>query len=166
MRTDKVLWQFEYDQDKLRDPKTDRMPPEDNLRKLWRKHRRLFSSKLRRFGIRAANSVLVGNKGFKNGGHIYDALMDFVQNPDPDYGDEHIDKVNIQLASPGQGVKILYPYDGPAVDYKRVLNATVLGVIRSPFEPRIAVVAMEINRGWEGPPHVGSVRIVGGDLRF
>ena len=33
-----------------------------------------------------------------------------------------------------------------------------------PFEARVAVILMEIFRGYEGPPNTGSVKIVGANL--
>src|SRR5260221_5318667 len=35
LRTDKVIWEFKYNQDDGRDNETNKMPPEDNIRKLW-----------------------------------------------------------------------------------------------------------------------------------
>ena len=46
----------------------------------------------------------------------------------------------------------------------RYLDAFVDGYIRSPFENRIAVLLVQIQRGWEGPPHVFNVKFVGASL--
>ncbi len=40
----------------------------------------------------------------------------------------------------------------------------MLGYLKSPLEPRVAIILVEIYRGYEGPPHVGGVRIVGASL--
>ena len=40
----------------------------------------------------------------------------------------------------------------------------MLGYLRSPLEPRVAIILVEMYRGYEGPPHVGSVKIVGASL--
>jgi hypothetical protein len=40
----------------------------------------------------------------------------------------------------------------------------MLGYLRSPVEPRVAIILVEMYRGYEGPPHVGSVKIVGAAL--
>jgi len=45
-----------------------------------------------------------------------------------------------------------------------MLDAGVLGVLKSPFEPRVAVIGMEVMKGWGGPPHTGDLRIVGASL--
>jgi hypothetical protein len=44
------------------------------------------------------------------------------------------------------------------------LYVGTVGYLKSPFEPRIAVILMEIFRGWEGPPNTGSVKIAGASL--
>jgi len=45
MRTDKFLYEFEYNQDDLMDADGN-MPPEDDIQKLWAKNKTLFSRKL------------------------------------------------------------------------------------------------------------------------
>jgi hypothetical protein len=45
-----------------------------------------------------------------------------------------------------------------------MLGAGVVGVLKSPFENRVALVMIEVMRGYEGPPNSGDVRIVGADL--
>jgi hypothetical protein len=45
-----------------------------------------------------------------------------------------------------------------------MLDAAVVGALKSPFENRVAVIAIEVMRGWEGPPHTADIRIVGADL--
>jgi hypothetical protein len=45
-----------------------------------------------------------------------------------------------------------------------VHHVGMVGYVKSPFEPRVAVILMEIYRGWEGPPNTGNVKIVGADL--
>ena len=48
--------------------------------------------------------------------------------------------------------------------YASPLDVGVIGALKSPFENRVAVVMIEINRGWEGPPHTADISIVGADL--
>jgi hypothetical protein len=68
------------------------------------------------------------------------------------------------LAAPKLGAKNVYSADYTKEEYWFMLDAGVIGVIKSPFEDRVAIVAMEVMRGWEGPPHTGDVRVVGADL--
>ncbi|MCF6207506.1 MAG: hypothetical protein L3J47_11575 [Sulfurovum sp.] len=46
----------------------------------------------------------------------------------------------------------------------RYLDAFVGGYFKSPFESRIAVLLVMIQRGWEGPPHVLNVKLIGASL--
>ncbi len=166
-RSDKVLWEFKYDQDKLRDPKTDRMPPENNIQKLWRKNQRLFSRKLREYGIQPSRSVLIG-KTLKTPKYIYEAGLDLKKNPDPDHtGDAFISDLTVSFwSNPWQGGKIIYSIVPGDKDYQNTLDAAVLGMIASPYGRRVAVVTMEIQRGWEGPPHTGNIQVIGADFNF
>jgi hypothetical protein len=163
MRTDKVLYEFKYSQDDDPDPKTGDMRGPDNIRKLWRKEQRLFSDKLREHQIVPGGSVLLG-KTFTIGGRSYTAKAITKIGTHPDYGDERVEHLTFTLTSPKLGTKTLYDVQFKKEDYWGMLDAGVLGAIKSPFGDRVAVVGMEINRGWEGPPHNGDVRIVGATL--
>lgn len=163
MRTDKVLWEFKYRGDDNADPKTGDMPPEDTIRKLWKKNARLFSEKLREHGIVASPSVL-SPKTFTAGGVSYTAKGILKMGKNPDYGEERVDKFTFTLTSPKLGTKTLGSIDHSKEEYWYALDAAILGVIKSPFEPRVAIVGMEVNRGWEGPPHNGDIHIVGASL--
>jgi hypothetical protein len=46
----------------------------------------------------------------------------------------------------------------------RYLDTFVGGYLNSPFEARIAIVLVLIQRGWEGPPHLFHVKFVGASL--
>lgn len=48
----------------------------------------------------------------------------------------------------------------------RPLAVSLVGVLQSPFEPRVVVVALETSRGWEGPPHVAHPVLLGCHLNF
>jgi hypothetical protein len=163
MRTDKVLWEFKYDQDDDIDPNTGEMKGEGDIRKLWAKNRRLFSDKLSDNGIIASRATLLG-KAFRVGGRSFTARAVMKMGKNPDYGEPRVDKLSFTLSSPKLGTKTLYTSDHSKEEYWFMLDAGVLGVIKSPFEDRIAVIGMEVNRGWEGPPHTGDIRIAGADL--
>lgn len=162
MVTDNVLWEFKYDQDDDRDPKTGEMKGEGDIKKLWRKNQKLFSDKLREHKIVASTSVLLG-KTFTAAGRTYTAKAVTKMGKNPE-GDERVDKLTLTLTSPKLGSKLLYSDDHSREEYWFVLDAGVIGVIKSPFENRVAVVALEVHRGWEGPPHTGDIRIAGADL--
>jgi len=163
MRTDKVLWEFKYSQDDDIDPKTGDMLGQSDIRKLWAKNQKLFSDKLSENGIVASRATLLG-KAFTVGGRSYTAKAITKMGKNPDYGGERVDRLTFTLSSPRLGTKTLYTADHSKEEYWFTLDAGVIGVIKSPFEDRVAVVGMEVNRGWEGPPHNGDVLIAGADL--
>ena len=48
--------------------------------------------------------------------------------------------------------------------YVSPLDVAVAGAFKSPFENRVAVVMLKVQRGWEGPPHTVEAQIAGADL--
>ena len=160
MRTDKVMWEFKYNQDDTYDDKGNMTGP-GNIRALWRKNQKLFNDKLREHAIVAASSVLLG-KTF-NAGDTFSAKAHVIMGKD-EYDDDRVTKLSFTLTSKRRGTKTVYSADNTKAEYNGTLDAGMLGVIKSPFETRGALVAMEINRGWEGPPHTGDIVITGADL--
>jgi len=72
-----------------------------------------------------------------------------------------IGEATMQLNSSRRGKKTILDHSYPK---SLPLHVGLLGYVKSPFEPRIAVVLMKVIRGWEGPPHTGDVQIVGASL--
>lgn len=62
-------------------------------------------------------------------------------------------------ASSTRGRKALTTW--PREADERVLSRDVRGVLRSPFERRVAVLVVETRMGWEGPPHVEEPKLIG-----
>jgi hypothetical protein len=163
MRTDKVVWEFEYNQDKLTDDKGN-MPPEDNIRKLWNKHRKLFSQKLAENGIIAGGAFQMLRPTFTIGGRSYTAKSEIKWGKNADYDENVVNVLDVMLMAPGAGSKKVYTHDNSKEEFNFSLNAGIIGVIKSPYENRVAIIAMTVERGWEGPPHNGNLLIAGADL--
>lgn len=162
MRTDKVVWEFEYDQGKLIDDKGE-MPPEDNIRKLWAKNRKLFSEKLAENKIVAGSAFQLMGKTFTSSGRSYTAKSSIKMGKNSD-DDDRVSIFDITLSTPGLGSKKIYTLDNTKAEYNNTLDARVMGAIRSPYENRVAIISIEVGRGWEGPPHNGNIIIAGADL--
>nr|MCR5455167.1 hypothetical protein [Bacteroidales bacterium] len=81
---------------------------------------------------------------------------------DPDFGFEVVKSTNIYIKSSELGTKRIYSYTEN--DYNQCLGRIVQGVIKSPYEKRIAVLVKEELRGYEGPPNVVREFLVGADL--
>lgn len=163
MRSDKVVWEFEYDQDKLADEQGN-MPPEDNIRKLWNKNRKLFSEKLAENGIVASNAFQMLNPTFTLGGRSYSAKSSIKWGKNADYDENVVNVLHVMFTAPGTGSKKIYTHDRSKEEFNFSLNAGIIGALKSPYENRVAIIAMTVERGWEGPPHNGNILIAGADL--
>lgn len=162
MRTDKVLWEFKYNQDDTF--VNGNMTGPGSIRALWRKNRKLFSEKLREHKI-VASSFKMLPRTFKHRGRSFTASSTTKMVNDPDQN-PRVKDLNVSLMTPKLGPKSVYKNDFGSGDdlWAAPLDAGIIGVLKSPYEPRVAIVGMYVNRGWEGPPHTGDILIVGADL--
>lgn len=163
MRTDKEVWKFKYSQDDSY--VGDKMTGPGDIRSLWKKNQKLFSEKLAENGIVASRSVMLG-KTFTSGGRRFTASAMKKRGPNADGYEDRVNLYTISLSAPKLGTKKVFTSeDHTKDDYWFMLDAGLIGVISSPFEDRVAIIAVEVMRGYEGPPHTGDIRLVGADLK-
>jgi hypothetical protein len=162
MRTDKVLWEFKYNQSDGMD-EAGNMPPENTIAKLWAKNRKLFSDKLHENNIETVSRFTMLGRTFASDGRSFSAVVTAPPGKDND-GQERIKSVSLSLSSPKLGKKRLTYEDYKTDMYVAPLDADVIGAFKSPFENRVAVIMIFVNRGYEGPPNTADVRMVGADL--
>jgi hypothetical protein len=163
LKTDKVLWQFDYDSSDLQDTMKNRTP--ESLAALWRYKRDLFNSKLREHNI-----VAQGRNAFSVFPTMYEgdqlAAELITKEATQDVQEQSLGVIQsavLQLRSKRKGKKTVFeqaykPEESLPLDMK------VLGYLKSPFEPRVAIVMVEIWRGYEGPPHTTHTTVVGSSL--
>jgi len=164
LRTDKIVWEFKYDQGDEADPVTGKQRGSGNIRELWKKNKKLFSEKLAENGIVATRSVMLG-KTFTAAGRSYTAKSTNKMGQNVDGGEMRVDLYAVSLTSTKLGTKTVFTSeDNTKEDYSFTLDAHLIGVIKSPYENRVALIAIEAMRGYEGPPHTGQLRVVGSDL--
>jgi hypothetical protein len=160
LKNDHVLWQFDYSSEDA-DESNSKKPA--SLATLWNANRKLFSTKLREHNIEPHRVVriLPFPISYKND-RVAPALS-FERKPmseeDRIYGD--IGHIQVRVASRQNGEKTVFDETYPQA---KPLYVGMLGYLKSPLEPRVAIILVEIYRGYEGPPHVGGVRIVGVSL--
>lgn len=162
LKTDKVLWSFDYDSDFIDEEMKAKRPWSFDT--LWKANEKLFSDKLREHGIEPQGrfQLLAFPITYKG-----DRLTPTLTTKEKENATEEeswyglVDKVTLQLNSRRDGKKTILEQAYPE---GRPLYVGVVGYVKSPFEPRIAVVLIEIHRGYEGPPHVGQVKIAGASL--
>jgi len=162
LKTDKVLWSFDYNSEFIEEAKREGRPY--TLETLWRAHQKLFSEKLREYEIEPQERPALFSFPIRYQGDRLTANLKTSEQPgltteERWYGT--IGKAKLHLNSARKGSKTILAHS-----YERVrpLYVGMIGYLKSPFESRIAVVLVEIIRGYEGPPHTGDVRIVGASL--
>jgi hypothetical protein len=159
LKNDAVLWQFDYtsEDDEERGPKK----PE-SLAALWTANRKLFSSKLNENNIEPQRPVRVLpfpiNYKTERVAPVLSVERKPMSEADRIYGD--VARARVQLTS-RKGKKTVLDQE---YSEAKPLYVGIVGYLKSPLEPRVAIILVEIYRGYEGPPHVGAVRIVGASL--
>ena len=162
LKTDKILWSFDYNSEFIDGAKKEGRP--FTFDGVWRANQRLFSEKLSEHGIEPQSRFTLLSFPIR---HKRDLLTaDHRTTEKPGLTEEErlygiIDKATLQLNSRRYGRKTVLDY---AYTKARPLYVAIVGYIKSPYEPRIAIVLLEVLRGYEGPPHTARVRIVGADL--
>ena len=160
LKNDAIVWQFDYssEDDEERNSKKPK-----SLAALWAANRKLFSSKLNENNIEPQRDarVLPFPVSYKTDRVTPSLKVErkAMSEDERIYGD--ITRARVELASLQNGKKTVLNQEYPEA---KPLYVGMLGYLRSPFEPRVAIVLVEIYRGYEGPPNVGQLRITGASL--
>jgi hypothetical protein len=153
LRTDKILWERRYNSED---------GGADTLKKYWAKSQKEFSRKLAQYGIQA-------QKKFSLHGSAINYQKD-VLTPELKVNTTVNDEMAVsgdivlQLISKEKGSKTIYENKFDPKQYDSFRSAVISGSLQSPFEPRAAIVLVETHRGYEGPPNITRIRIVGTTL--
>lgn len=155
---DKVLWSFDYNG---LDDDTER-PKYRAMRDLWRKNRKLFSDKLNQYGIIPQRPFSLLMFPINHAGDQLSANLKIEEEKDEEKRHYSIiKKATLQVGSRRGGTKTVYEESHPEYG---PLEIKVLGYLKSPYEPRVAVIIIEVWRGYEGPPHVTHIKVAGSSL--
>jgi hypothetical protein len=153
LRTDKVLWEKKYEGAEGK---------EENLRSFWRKYQKEISRQLAKHGIVAQTRFALQNPAFK---YQKDTLTPELKvNTTMDDEQMITGNVVLELVSKDKGRKTIYEQKFEK-EFGAFLDAELAGSLLSPFEPRAVVVMVETYRGYEGPPNITGIRIVGASLK-
>lgn len=161
LRTDKVIWKFDYEQGGQDDNGKSKEP--GNVRELWKANQAMFSQKLAEHGIVASNLAMLG-KTFSANGRSYTAKAAVKMGVNPEFDEKRVHIFAINVSNARLGSKTVFEMETNMGDYGSYLDAGLIGVLKSPHENRVAIVAIEVQRGWEGPPHTGNIHVIGADL--
>ena len=163
LRTDRSLWVYKNDPEKRVAKDGSYLP--DNLKRFWKRNQALFSKKLSSYLIQPVPKVALLSSDFAWGGQKYALDLRTRKSPNEDFAIDVVTSAALALSSPDLGKKTVYTADKKDLGTYPPLDMAVAGVFRSPYENRIAVVLLNVQRGWEGPPHTAEVKIVGADLK-
>lgn len=161
LRTDTILWEFKNDPEKRVDK--DGAPLEDDIRKLWKRNQKLFTARLNQYGIVPTAPFSLLPRNFSSMGKMYTARLTATKSNDED-GLDRVKSVSLEFSSPPLGRKNLYKADYSGDMFTSPLDVAVAGAFKSPYENRAAIIIINVQRGWEGPPHTVDIRIAGADL--
>ena len=152
LQTDKILWKRDYNSEN---------GGADTLKKYWKKNRKEFSRKLAEYKIVASKNFtsLASPLTFQN-----DVLTaELIQNIEiEDIFAKGI--IVLRLISKASGAKTIYEKKYLPKDYSILRSAEIGGILQSPFEPRAAIILVETYRGWEGPPDITRINVIGTNL--
>jgi hypothetical protein len=163
LRNDKVLWSFDYNG--MDEQNEDEKNVPKSINDLWRRNRKLFSDKLREHNIVAQRPFNLLLFPINQAGDQLRADLAIKENKDEEtrlYG--IVSQATLQLISKRNGKKTILDKKYDSEDDPQPLEMKVMGYTKSPFEPRIAVLLIEVHRGYEGPPHTTHIKIVGSSL--
>lgn len=163
LKTDKVLWSFDYNSEFIDEAQKEGRPY--TLEALWRANWKLFSERLREHRIQARGRFALLSFPVSYRGDRFTANLTTREKPGLTeeqrwYGT--VGQTTLQLSSRRYGRKTVLDHSHSEA---LPLHVGLVGFLKSPFEPRIALVLLDIIRGYEGPPHTARVRIVGAALQ-
>ena len=156
MRTDKIVWGYSNTNDDFGEE-----PPEETVESFWKKKQKEFSRKLAQYGIVAEKNFVLLNSPVE---YRNDLLTPELKvNLEIDNEDSVEGNIILRLLSKNKGSKTIYEKKYKK-SYDHIRGAEISGVLTSPFEPRAAVIMVETLRGWEGPPSITQIKVVGASL--
>lgn len=155
LKTDTVLWNFDYESGTFNEK--DNTPK--SLPAFWRFNERLFSKKLREYKIRQTTDFAFESFPIIYKGDELTATLSVER----DQGDEprFVSAIGLRMSSKRKGSKIVY--ENKDLTDSDVLDVRLLGYLKSPFEQRVALILIEVHRGFEFT-QVVKANLVGSDL--
>ena len=152
--TDKIVWHHKF--------QTEENIKNVNFKSFWRENHKMIKERLSQHGVYYSNwgSLLTEELHYRKD---YLKLSSKVEKRyNPDWGAKFVTNSILYLSSQIKGRKVI---DKKSYYNSQILEREILGFLNvEKGNRRIAVVVANLNRGWEGPPHVISYEIVGANL--
>lgn len=155
LKTDKIVWKEKYDH--AVEPKI----PE-TIDTVWPTVQKRYSAKLRQYKIEPIKGFSLVHPQIAFDGDVLTPKVNVDIEHDGIYEVEG--SITVQMMSEKLGTKTLSRKVYLKKDLNAIRDAMITGSLISPFEPRAAVIVVEEHRGYEGPPNITKIRIVGSTL--
>lgn len=155
--TDKTVWKDEYRSEPLEDGR------EENIDTHWAKKQAEFSAKLREHKIVQQTDLKLIYPSLKFERDTLTPSIDVRIKSDGDF--EVIGTVTVRMKSARRGTKIVMRDVYKKGEVSGFRRAMIPGMLKSPFEDRVAIIVVSEYRGWEGPPHITGIQVVGSTLK-
>lgn len=156
LSTDKIVWKERWDSSDL--PK----PEEDDLDALWKRKGKAYSAKLNQHRIEPISNEQLVHPTISFDGDVLTPKVDIKIKTDDVY--EVDGTVTLTMTSQKHVSKVIRRDVYKKSDTNGFRTAEITGSLKSPFESRVAVIVVEVMRGWEGPPHTTRIKVVGATL--
>ena len=154
MISDKIVYEWELDPDEGVET--------GSVKQMWKENQMTFAAALNEHKIIPQKDIKLLGTEFNTEEGKFKVTIENKMETDPDFGFEVVKTTNIDIKASELGSKRIYSYTEN--DYNQCLGRIVQGVIKSPYEKRVAVLVKEELRGYEGPPNVVREFLVGADL--
>ena len=144
MISDKIVYEWELDPDEGVET--------GSVKQMWKENQMTFAAALNEHKIIPQKDIKLLGTEFNTEEGKFKVTIENQMETDPDFGFEVVKTTNIDIRAYTEN------------DYNQCLGRIVQGVIKSPYEKRVAVLVKEELRGYEGPPNVVRSFLVGADL--
>lgn len=154
MVIDKTIWEYKFNNE------GDEEWDKDNLNTLWKEKYILFQEYLSKHKIIQQKHISVQEGiNIQHETSNFTIKHDIEKQSDPDW--PMVIKENVVVINKSRKQKRVHSKNDP---HSIVLDSKIYGIIKSPFENRIAIMFKRMQRGWEGPPHVYTYDFAGCSL--
>lgn len=146
MITDSITWKWEYVGD-------EENPAYEDMDGLWAgEYQRIKKALNKHKIVPEEKTTFTKGAEFSVGDTDYKIYLDLSQRKTEWNYFEAITDEKIRVEQKGAGSKTVYAYKEK--EFSLLLDANIVGVLKSPFQDRIAVLYRKEIRGYEGPPNV------------
>jgi hypothetical protein len=156
LKTDKILFKERYSSDGLEKPE------EENLGSFWPKRQKVYSARLNQHRIEPIGDAHLMHPAINFEGDVLTSKLDIKIETDGVFEVEGT--VTLTMTSAKRGSKVIRRDVYKRKDVNGFRDAEITGSLKSPFESRVAVILVEVMRGWEGPPNTTSIKVTGASL--